>query len=188
MRRFILLPVIGLSLLAGCPDREVSEVIPIQDPVLDKSIPVNINRKLDIMFVVDNSGSMLAEQQQLVDNFPIGSLMNGGLTIRTGQCHVQRYLRPLLQRIEDGRGSASGAPALSICTLDRRSQPYWPGAISPVRAIRGGRESGMLLAKRRLPHTFEQEHGHGRPGTHGWGKRRVQDVAPSAPAPRRAAA
>ena len=38
----------------------------------------------------------------LVDKFPIGSLMNRGLTIRTGQCHVQRYLRPLLQRIENG--------------------------------------------------------------------------------------
>jgi threonine dehydrogenase-like Zn-dependent dehydrogenase len=38
----------------------------------------------------------------LVDKFPIGALMNRGLTIRTGQCHVHRYLRPLLQRIEDG--------------------------------------------------------------------------------------
>jgi threonine dehydrogenase-like Zn-dependent dehydrogenase len=28
--------------------------------------------------------------------------MNRGLSIRTGQCHVQRYLRPLLQRIENG--------------------------------------------------------------------------------------
>ncbi len=38
----------------------------------------------------------------MVDKFPIGSLMNRSLTIRTGQCHVQRYLRPLLQRIEAG--------------------------------------------------------------------------------------
>ena len=28
--------------------------------------------------------------------------MNRSLTIRTGQCHVQRYLRPLLERIEKG--------------------------------------------------------------------------------------
>jgi hypothetical protein len=69
MRR-LLFPLFGLSILAGCPDREVSEVIPLQDPVLDKSIPVNLNRNLDIIFVVDNSGSMLAEQQQLVANFP----------------------------------------------------------------------------------------------------------------------
>jgi threonine dehydrogenase-like Zn-dependent dehydrogenase len=38
----------------------------------------------------------------LMDKFPIGAVMNRGLTIRSGQCHVHRYLRPLLQRIEDG--------------------------------------------------------------------------------------
>jgi threonine dehydrogenase-like Zn-dependent dehydrogenase len=37
-----------------------------------------------------------------VDKFPMGSLMNRSLTIRTGQCHVQRYTRPLLDRIRDG--------------------------------------------------------------------------------------
>ena len=37
-----------------------------------------------------------------VDKFPLGSLMNRGLTIRTGQCHVHRYLKPLLERIERG--------------------------------------------------------------------------------------
>jgi threonine dehydrogenase-like Zn-dependent dehydrogenase len=37
-----------------------------------------------------------------MDKFPIGAVMNRGLTIRAGQCHVHRYLRPLLQRIEDG--------------------------------------------------------------------------------------
>jgi threonine dehydrogenase-like Zn-dependent dehydrogenase len=37
-----------------------------------------------------------------VDKFPMGALMNRGLSIRTGQCHVQRYLRPLLERIENG--------------------------------------------------------------------------------------
>jgi threonine dehydrogenase-like Zn-dependent dehydrogenase len=38
----------------------------------------------------------------LMDKFPIGAVMNRGLTLRSGQCHVHRYLRPLLQRIEDG--------------------------------------------------------------------------------------
>ena len=37
-----------------------------------------------------------------MDKFPIGSVMNRGLTIKTGQTHVQRYLRPLLERIERG--------------------------------------------------------------------------------------
>ncbi|HEX2660894.1 MAG TPA: zinc-dependent alcohol dehydrogenase, partial [Polyangia bacterium] len=38
----------------------------------------------------------------LIDKFPMGSLLNRGLTLRGGQCHVQRYLAPLLERIENG--------------------------------------------------------------------------------------
>lgn len=38
-----------------------------------------------------------------VDKFPLGSLMNRSLTVRTGQTHVHRYLRPLLELIENGR-------------------------------------------------------------------------------------
>ena len=37
-----------------------------------------------------------------IDKFPIGSFMNRSLTLRTGQCHVQRYMRPLLERIQRG--------------------------------------------------------------------------------------
>jgi threonine dehydrogenase-like Zn-dependent dehydrogenase len=37
-----------------------------------------------------------------IDKFPMGAVMNRSLTIRSGQAHVQRYLRPLLQRIVDG--------------------------------------------------------------------------------------
>ena len=36
------------------------------------------------------------------DKFPIGAVMNRSLTIRSGQCHVQKYMRPLLERIEAG--------------------------------------------------------------------------------------
>lgn len=36
----------------------------------------------------------------LIDKFPMGSVMNRSLTIKTGQTHVQRYMRPLLERIE----------------------------------------------------------------------------------------
>jgi threonine dehydrogenase-like Zn-dependent dehydrogenase len=37
-----------------------------------------------------------------VDKMPLGSIMNRSLTIRTGQTHVHRYLRPLLERIKKG--------------------------------------------------------------------------------------
>ena len=38
----------------------------------------------------------------MMDKFPIGALMNRSLTVKTGQCHVHRYMRPLLKRIRDG--------------------------------------------------------------------------------------
>jgi threonine dehydrogenase-like Zn-dependent dehydrogenase len=37
-----------------------------------------------------------------IDKFPMGAVMNRSLTIRSGQCHVQRYMRPLLERIQRG--------------------------------------------------------------------------------------
>jgi threonine dehydrogenase-like Zn-dependent dehydrogenase len=37
-----------------------------------------------------------------VDKYPMGSFMNRSLTMRTGQAHVQRYMKPLLERIERG--------------------------------------------------------------------------------------
>jgi threonine dehydrogenase-like Zn-dependent dehydrogenase len=37
-----------------------------------------------------------------IDKFPIGAIVNRSLTIKSGQCHVQRYMRPLLQRIQNG--------------------------------------------------------------------------------------
>jgi threonine dehydrogenase-like Zn-dependent dehydrogenase len=37
-----------------------------------------------------------------IDKFPMGSVMNRSLTIKTGQCHVQRYMQPLLDRIVKG--------------------------------------------------------------------------------------
>ena len=36
------------------------------------------------------------------DKFPLGSLMNRSITIKTGQTHVPRYMKPLLGRIERG--------------------------------------------------------------------------------------
>ncbi|HZN98533.1 MAG TPA: zinc-dependent alcohol dehydrogenase [Gemmatimonadales bacterium] len=37
-----------------------------------------------------------------IDKFPMGAIMNRSLTIRSGQCHVQRYMRPLLERVQKG--------------------------------------------------------------------------------------
>lgn len=39
----------------------------------------------------------------LLDKIPFGAAMNKGLTIKTGQTHVQRYTQPLLEMIEQGK-------------------------------------------------------------------------------------
>jgi len=58
----------------------------------------------------------------LVDNIPFGAAFNKALVFRMGQTHTQRYMGPLLERIQRGeldptfiithRGSLSEAPAL----------------------------------------------------------------------------
>jgi threonine dehydrogenase-like Zn-dependent dehydrogenase len=46
--------------------------------------------------------SVIGVYAGLVDKFPMGALMNRSLRLRAGQCHVHRYLRPLLERIQAG--------------------------------------------------------------------------------------
>jgi threonine dehydrogenase-like Zn-dependent dehydrogenase len=46
--------------------------------------------------------SILGVYAGYIDKFPLGPLMNRGITIRTGQCHVHRYMKKLLARIEAG--------------------------------------------------------------------------------------
>ncbi len=36
------------------------------------------------------------------DKFPLGSVMNRSLTIKSGQCHVHRYMKPLLEHVMKG--------------------------------------------------------------------------------------
>ena len=37
-----------------------------------------------------------------IDKFPMGAIVNRSLTLKSGQCHVHRYLKPLLERIVRG--------------------------------------------------------------------------------------
>src|SRR5689334_11033098 len=71
------------SLLAGCPDRTISEVNPQQGRVEYKEIPVNLNRNVDILFVIDDSPSMLDKQTNVKTNFPkfidVLNTIQGGL-------------------------------------------------------------------------------------------------------------
>jgi hypothetical protein len=85
MPRFVASSLLGVSvgLLAGCPDRSISEVTPLQGRVEAKDIPVVINRDLDLLFVIDDSPSMADKQANLIKNFPefmkVLSSIPGGL-------------------------------------------------------------------------------------------------------------
>jgi threonine dehydrogenase-like Zn-dependent dehydrogenase len=54
---------------------------------------------------VANGGtvSIMGVYGGMMDKFPIGSVMNRSLTIRTGQAPVHRYMQPLLERIRTGQ-------------------------------------------------------------------------------------
>jgi threonine dehydrogenase-like Zn-dependent dehydrogenase len=46
--------------------------------------------------------SVIGAYGGLLDKFPSGAFMNKGLTLKSGQCHVQRYIKPLYDRIRNG--------------------------------------------------------------------------------------
>jgi hypothetical protein len=95
----------------------------------------------------------------VVDKFPLGALMNKGLTLRTGQTHVNRWtdyllrlilelpLRPrpsvgLIEQLSDQRAVASRRPAVSMLSalLALASQLVHAGANG--REIVGGTWAG----------------------------------------------
>lgn len=94
----------------------------------------------------------------LVDKIPFGALVNKGLTIRSGQTHVQRYLAPLLAKIESGeidpsfvvthRVSLDQAPAAYDTFRDKKDGCV-KVVINPGRTSAEMRpmqeESGLLL-------------------------------------------
>ena len=43
-----------------------------------------------------------------IDKFPMGQFVNKGLTMKTGQTHVHKYLQPLMSMIEEGKIDPSG--------------------------------------------------------------------------------
>jgi len=57
------------------------------------------------------------------DKIPIGTMMNKGITIRTGQTHVQRYLQPLLEKIVAGELDPSFVITHTV-PIDRAPEMY----------------------------------------------------------------
>jgi threonine dehydrogenase-like Zn-dependent dehydrogenase len=59
----------------------------------------------------------------LVDKIPFGALMNKGLTVRSGQTHVNRWTDDLLRRIEEGQVDPSFV-VTHVARLDQGPQMY----------------------------------------------------------------
>jgi threonine dehydrogenase-like Zn-dependent dehydrogenase len=51
--------------------------------------------------------SVIGVYSGLIDQFPMGAVMNRALTIKSGQCHAQRYMKPLLEKIMSGEADPS---------------------------------------------------------------------------------
>lgn len=64
-----LVALVVVLVASACNSREVVAVIPGQDVVDHTGFPLDDNRDVDILFVVDNSNSMEAEQAELAGNF-----------------------------------------------------------------------------------------------------------------------
>src|SRR5688572_1887835 len=58
----------GLAGLTGCPDRAVAELEPAAAGEIAKDIPVDV--EIDLLFVIDNSGSTADKQTVFAQNFP----------------------------------------------------------------------------------------------------------------------
>jgi len=57
------------------------------------------------------------------DKIPFGAVMNRAITIKTGQTHVQRYMRPLLERIQKGELDSTFVISHRM-TLDQAPQAF----------------------------------------------------------------
>lgn len=121
MRRASVL-FLGLAVLGGCPDRTVAELSPTPEKVETKDIPINIERDIDILFVIDKSPTMADEQAGLTANFP-------------------RFMQ-LLSQVE------GGLPSVHIGVI---SQDIGAGGLTVGGNCSGVGDDGKLLATPRIP-------------------------------------
>ena len=59
----------------------------------------------------------------VIDKVPFGAIVNKAITVKTGQTHVQRYMRPLLERIDKGEIDPSFVITHRV-SLDEVPQAY----------------------------------------------------------------
>ena len=62
----------------------------------------NVLRQVIVACRKGGTVSLPGDYIGLVDKVPMGAFMNKGLTMKSGQTHIHKYLRPLLDRIQKG--------------------------------------------------------------------------------------
>ena len=79
----------------------------------------------EAVMAVRNGGivAVLGVYGGLIDKFPMGVVMNRGLTIKSGQTPVHRYMKPLLKLIEEDRIDPSFVISHRL-PLDQAPQAY----------------------------------------------------------------
>jgi threonine dehydrogenase-like Zn-dependent dehydrogenase len=122
----------------------------------------------------------------LLDKFPAGAWMNRALTLRTGQCHVQRYMKPLLQRIE--RGEIDPTRIITApCRSTRRNTASRSSRTS--RTLREGRPQTLTatrIRRRRSALPARPRRGRARPKSRRrCGRRHLRTRCPARPGRRR---
>src|SRR5688572_17826893 len=124
MARLTLLASVLLPLSAACIDREISKVEPIPENVENLEFTVALNENLDLLFVIDDSGSMEREQDQLLANFQrmIDALEN----LPTGMPNV--HIGVISTDV--GAGESCGTPSAPPGVL--RNAPMITGCSPPT--------------------------------------------------------
>ena len=95
----VCIDAVGLESHGTSPDAILDKVEQFTRMVSDRS---HVLRECIIACRKGGTLSIPGVYGGIVDKVPLGAAFNKGLTWRMGQTHVQRYLRPLLERIQNG--------------------------------------------------------------------------------------
>ena len=111
----------------GAEAHSTSTIVAAAERVKEKTIGnANANHAINMAIRCCRKGgtvSVPGVYTDSIDGFQIGPMMNKSITLTTGQTHVQRYLGPLLQKIESGQIDPSFVITHHV-TLDDAPEAY----------------------------------------------------------------
>jgi hypothetical protein len=102
-------------LVTGCPDRPISEDNPLQASVFSKDIPVSAD--LDILFVIDDSGSTRDKQALFAENY-----QNFVARLESFPTRPNMHIAVVTSSIDVGAGAPGGGACHPASTANGRMQ------------------------------------------------------------------